>query len=425
MNGRKYFLQIAASGALAAAVPAGADTNFGIFDARTLGMGGAAVATASNDNAQFYNPALLAFNSEWEEKTRDARFWFPMVIPRVSESVIELEQVYQDDTYGALSAAVADFNVTPDAANAQLAANEVANLQASMDELDGAPLFADVYAGLALSEPSRLQGGGFFLGARVIAGGATTITDADRATLAAYSEGLAFVASGGAQGAPRPEIFDANGALIDPAANLDSSFDATGASIFEAGVAMSKQFELFGLDLAGGAAAKVLDVEVFEDSDLLGEARVADGENSKSFLSFNMDLGLAKRWEKFTVAFAVKDALPKNYETENGSRVRLRPRPRLGLGYRLGPVQLALDADLKPNQALGSEPSTQEAAFGAEWGPMSWLNLRAGYNYDRKGNRDDLITVGAGTQYRRFALDLAYATSGDAQAAAFQFGLIF
>ena len=406
--------------------PAIAGTTFGIYDARTLAMGGASVASANNSNAQFYNAALLAFNEEIEEKTQDSRFLFPLLIPRVSESAITLEDLSQDDPIQAMTRAVSNFNIEPDEMGAQVVVDVAANLDAALAELDGEDLTSDIYFGLAVSEPGKFQGAGFFLGTRLLVGGQSTITAADRAVLAAYQEGLTFVASGGAQGTEHPEIFDANGMLIDPGGDFDSTVSAAGALITEAGHAMSRQMHLFGHPIAAGFSFKVMRIDAFEDVERIVDDRIDTERNSEYHGNINFDVGVVKEiGERWRVALAVKDIIPHNYETSLGTPIRLRPRARIGAAYLAGRFQIAVDADLIENEPLGSERPTQEVALGSEWFFKSPLKFRAGYRQDIRGNRDGVASLGVGTVWRRLAVDVALAGGSDARAAALQFGYVF
>lgn len=403
-----------------------AGTSFGIYDARTLAMGGASVASATNDNAQFYNAALLAFNDEIEERTRDSRFLLPLIVPQLSRSTFDAEEIVNDDLGRDLSRVVDAFNAAPDAMSAQAVVDASTTLDRAVSDIAGEDLFGDVYVGLAISEPGKYQGAGFFLGVRLIAGGTTDVSDADLATLDAYQEGLLFIASGGTQGAARPELFDAGGALIDPIDDIDSSAQATGVAITEIGLAMSQQIQLFGKEVAAGISFKMMEIDTFEDVERLVDDRIDIDRNEESEVNVNMDLGLAKDFgERWRVGLAIKDVIPYSYETSLGTTVRLRPRPRIGAAYRTGSLQFALDADLIGNEPLGSEPETQEAAFGAEWAVGEAFKLRAGFRADLRGSRDSVASVGAGTVWKRLAVDVAYAEGGDMRAAALQFGLVF
>lgn len=408
------------------AVPSLAATTFGIYDARTMGMGGVSVASSNNDNAQFYNAALLAFNDEIEERTQDARFLFPLIVPQVSEAAVDLEEITADDLAESISQSIRDFNAAPDALTAQAVVDASATLDGALGRISGEDLFADFYLGVAVSEPGKFQGAGFFLGVRLLAGGQSSVSETDRSLLGAYQEGLSFIASGGAQGSARPELFDANGALIDPRAGFDSESSASGAAITEIGVAMSKQMSLFGSPVAAGISLKVLDIETFEDDERIVDGRIDVQRNNETDVRVNFDVGLVKEvGERWRVALAVKDLIPYDHDTSLGTTIRLRPRPRLGAAYQAGKLQLAFDADLIQNEPLGAERPTQEAAIGAEWALKSSLNLRAGYRHDVRGNRDGIASVGIGTLWKRLAVDVAYAQGADARAAALQFGVAF
>lgn len=423
---RALLLAFAGYCALALTPQAYAGTAFGIYDARTLAMGGASVASANNDNAQFYNAALLAFNEEIEERTQDSRFLFPLIIPQVAESAITIEDLSQDDPIGAMARAVRDFNAMPDAMAARAVVDVASNLDAALADIDGEDLFADIYFGLGITEPGKFQGAGFFMGTRLLAGGKPTVTPTDRALLATYQEGLTFIASDGTQGTEHPELFDANGALIDPGSSFDSTVSAAGAIVTEAGVAMSRQLTLFGQPVAAGFSFKVQRIDTFEDANRIVDDRIDPQSNSDYDGAVNFDVGLVKAiGERWRLGLAIKDIIPRNYDTSLDSAIRLRPRARLGAAYQAGRLQLAADIDLTRNEPLSTERPTQELAVGAEWAFSSPLRLRAGFRHDIHGNRDSVVSLGVGTLWRRLAVDVAYAGSRDARAAALQFGVAF
>ena len=403
-----------------------AGTAFGIYDARTLAMGGTAAGSAVNDNALFYNPALLAFNEEIEEHTRDSRFLLPIIVPQLSESAFDVEDVSRRGLADDISATVNAFNQNPGQGTAQSVVDAAAALDAVVADLRDEDLFGDVYVGLAVSEPGRHQGAGFFLGTRLLGGGRANITDGDLELLDAYREGLTFVASGGTQGVARPELFDANGALIDPNTNFDSSAEATGVAIIEVGVSMSGQTQLLGGQMAVGASFKMQGIETFEDVERLVDGRIDVDRNQDTDTRFNLDLGLAHDIsERLRIGVAIKDVIPYNVETSLGSKVRLRPRPRIGAAYNRGPVQLALDVDLTPNEPIGGEAPTQDLATGLEWSLGERVRLRGGYRVDLHGERDGVASTGIGIVWRRLAIDVAYAQGTTLRATALQFGLVF
>lgn len=412
--------------ALAGPHVAFAGASFGIFDARTLAMGGVSVAAANNDNAQFYNSALLAFNEEIEEKTRDSRFLFPIILPQVGESAIEVERVSSNDAAQNISRAIAAYNTAPSALTAQPVADAAAGLDTSLAALDGEDLFADVFFGMAISEPGKFQGAGFFMGTRLMVGGGSTITDADRDLLGNYREALTFVATNGAQGIARPELFDAGGALIDPGNNFDSTATAAGVLITEAGVAMSTQLQVFGQPIAGGFSFKVQSIDTFEDTERVTDDRIDTGQNSEHRGKVNIDFGFVRQFgDRWRVGLAVKDAIPNNYETSRGTLIRLRPRARIGVAYEIDRLQVSVDADLTKAEPFGVESATQELAIGAEWRLANLLRVRAGYRHHIAGNRDGIASVGIGSIWKRLAFDAAYAEGDDSRALALQLGIVF
>ena len=405
---------------------ANASTTYGIFDARTMAMGGAAVASSNNDNAQFYNSALLAFNEEVEERTRDARFWFPMLSPQFAKAVIDAENIYSDDLHNALTRSVAEFNGAQDQDTARNIANISAELRGSLQSIADRELFVDAYAGISLSEPGKFVGAGFFLGGRVLAIGTPSIANTDLELLNAYEEGLLFVASNGAEGQARPELFDANGTLISPQGSYDSFVAAAGLTIIEVGVASSHQIEIFGQKIAAGWTFKAINVSTFEDLQRLDNQRVNLSRSEERKSAINFDIGAVKDFGNgWRVAVAIKDIIPRDYRTTAGTRIKLRPRPRVGISYQRGDWQFGADADLVASQPLVRINGVQEVAVGAEWVVKPWLRLRSGYRHDFNGGRRGAISVGVGTLWKRFAADVAFLSGSRSRGMALQFGVAF
>jgi len=405
---------------------ASASTTYGVFDARTMAMGGVAVASANNDNAHFYNSALLAFNEEIEERTEDSRIWFPMLSPQFARAVIDAENIYSDDLHGALTRSVAAFNDTPDQTTARNVANTSADLRGALQSISDEELFVDAYAGVSLTEPGKFVGAGFFLGGRVLASGLPTITSADLDLLNAYEEGLLFVASNGAEGQARPELFDANGALIDPQGSYSSSVAAAGVTIIEIGVASAHQVEFLGQKIAAGWTFKAVNVRTFEDLQRLDNDRVDFDRSEERDSAINFDLGAVKDFGNgWRVGVAIKDIIPHDYETTAGTRLKLRPRPRVGVSYQRGDWQFGADADLVTSQPLAGIDGVHEVAIGAEWVVKPWLRLRSGYRHDINGSRRGAVSVGVGTLWKRFAADVAYLDGSRSRGMALQFGMAF
>ncbi|MGB5512788.1 MAG: conjugal transfer protein TraF [Woeseiaceae bacterium] len=405
---------------------ANASTTYGVFDARTMAMGGVAVASANNDNAQFYNSALLAFNDEIEERTEDSRIWFPMLSPQIARAVIDAENIYSDDLHNALTRSVVAFNGAQDQTTARDVANSSADLRGALQSIADRELFVDVYAGISLTEPGKFVGAGFFLGGRVLVSGMATITSADLDLLNAYEEGLLFVASNGAEGRARPELFDASGALIDPQGNYDSSVAAAGVTIIEVGVASAHQVEFLGQKIAAGWTFKAINVRTFEDVQRLDNERVDLNRREERDSAINFDLGAVKDFGNgWRVGVAIKDIIPHDYETTAGTRLKLRPRPRVGVSYQRGDWQFGADADLVTSQPLAGIKGVHEVAVGAEWVAKPWLRVRSGYRHDINGSRRGAVSVGVGTLWKRLAADIAFLNGSRSRGMSLQFGMAF
>jgi len=403
-----------------------AGTTFGIYDARTLAMGSTSVASANNGNGQFYNAALLAFNEDIEERTQDGRFYLPLFVPQLSESTINLEELFNDDPEQAISRAISSFNASPDTLTAQAVADASGSFNSSLAKLNGEDLYTDFFVGMGGGEAGKHRGAGFFFGVRFLAGGQSSISAADLTLLAAYEEGLTFVASNGLQGVAHPELFDANGALLDPGNNFDSSASAIGAVLSEAGVAMSRQFSFFGEPIAAGISLKVQTVDTFEDVERIVDDRIDVDQNGDYDAKLNFDLGFAKEiGDHWRVGLAIKDVIPRNYRTSRNTIIRLRPRARIGAALKSGRFLFTADADVTQNVPIGTESPTQEIAVGAEWDLDLPIQLRAGFRHDILGHRAGIASVGVGTLWRRIAVDIAVAGSSDTKAAALQMGIAF
>ena len=419
---RLLCLVVIAVAGLGPAQEVGNAAGFGVFDARTLSMGGTAVAGHNNKHALLYNPALLAFNNEFEEKNLEGRVHFPMFVGQVSQSLIDLEEFNRDDLDGALSQAATNFNAqrTPEAAGvAAMAASDMRN---TLQDIRGEDLLADGFFGFAVAEPSRLEGGGVFMGVRVIGGGRSNVTDADLALLSEYVDGLNFVASGGTVGAPQPQLFDASGNLIDPNGNFDSSLNGRGAAIAEVGIAMSKLIRLAGRPIALGISPKVMSVDTFDETSRIVDGRLGSGENSITHASFNLDVGAAMDFGKrYRVGLSIKDAIRRRWQTEAGTEVELSPRARIGFAAKFGSFSAGLDVDIVTSDPIADEFPVQDTAFGVEWDVRNWVSIRGGYRHDLEGNRDGIVSVGIGVRIKRWYVDVGYARGGNLQGGALQF----
>ncbi len=400
--------------------------DYGIYDSRALAMGGTAVAVADLQNAQFYNPALLALSDGAEEDTRKGRVYLPVIVGQIADGVETTLDVLDEELDDQLDAAVDAFNAAPSSVTAQQVSTVSRDLQTALVDLNGENLDADIFVGFSVSEPSDRSGGAFYLGARVITGGQSQVTQADLDLLEDYIEAMDFVASGGSAGQPHPELLDGDGNLIDPTPNITSSSNIGSAVFTEWGVSASKEFSFWGLPIALGATPKLMRVDIFREDLMYGDADIDYQDDKRTHLTLNADLGLAMELGKyFRVGLAAKDIIPQVFEAGSGLTLETRARARLGVAFVQQYVSFGIDYDLQQSEALGSERLGRQASAGLELRPWSWVSFRAGYRQDMEGLKEDLISAGVGFRTGRFVADLAYATSDDTQGGGLQLGWTF
>ncbi len=400
--------------------------SYGVYDARSMAMAGTGVASANSANAIFFNPSLYAIYDVIKEEGDNQRFHFPLLALRASDAAESLADIQDDDLDARLTNTINAFNAAATSANASAVTGVARDFEEALRDIANEDLVADGFAGLAIGVPGKWEGGGFFVGSRLVGGGVGDITNEDVSLLNAYVEGLTFIATGGSQGSPQPQIFDTAGNLVDPVSQLTSTARARGIVFSEVGVAMSKEFKLFGRYIALGIAPKFSYISVFEYNENITANGISIGDSREDYDRLNLDVGATtKIGDTYRIGLAVKNLVPLDLGSELGGKVKLRPQVRAGLAWQAGELLVALDLDLLPNEPVGFEEKTQELALGVEWSVREWAWLRGGYRLNLEGDTGDLVSLGAGTVYKRFLFDVAYGLGSDDQAAAIQLGMAF
>lgn len=399
---------------------------FGTYDPRALAMGGATVAAAESQHAHFYNPALLSFHDEDEDLTQDGRFIMPGVLVLTSEGGKAASDLIDDDLVEQITTRVNNFNNDPSNTEFQQdLANVVQDINEAMLDMRDNPIELQLFTGLSVSEPAEREGGSFYVGLRAIVFGQADITDADLALVQDYEEETRFIASDGAQGQSHPELYDANG-LMDPRPSLTSTAQISSLALSEWGIAMAKEFDVFGYPVSFGVTPKIMQAEVYRDDMNFVDDVPSYNDNKRTHLTMNADLGVAAElFEHFRLGLSVKDVLAKELASENGLAVQLEPRVRMGGAYVNRWVTVGLDIDLVENKPYADEAPSQELALGVEFRPWSSLSARAGYKQDFAGEADNLISVGLRYQIWRVEMEAAYAFSADVEGGALQLGWLF
>lgn len=409
---------------LAAHMASAAADSYGVFDARTLALGGTGVALGNIDTGHFYNPALTAFHTGHEDRTRDGSHSVHLVVAALSDGARIAADTIDDDLEGRLSDAIDAINAAPDSpAAARAGISAAQELERAMRDLDGENISADGYLGYSVSLPGDSEGGAFFAGTRMIGRGLSQIATADFDLLEDYVEALEFVESGGTRGEPHPGLRDGTGNFLDPSLCIQSSASGVGLLLSEIGVSAAKQYTLRGQDVALGIAPKVVHLRVFNESWRVvnGEFESA-GEDFTEFY-FNLDLGaavtLADHWR---VGLALKDLRSKTVFTELGEPIELQHRARLGLAYIGEQLDIGLDADLDKTADPRGIAQRQDVSLGMEYRLPIRLALRLGYRHDLESSVGDQLSAGVGWYTNSVLLDLSYIQGDGGKGGALRLG---
>lgn len=421
--------------------------SYGIYDSRGLAMGGAATAIGTYAQAAFYNPALLAFHEEEEEAGRDGRVYIPNIVVQVSDGAQSAIDAVDDELDTQLSNAINQFNDAPLQASAGLIRDVATDLRDVLDDIATDDLSIDSFIGFNISEPSNREGGGFYFGARALAGGVANVSDADRELLGDYIESMGQIANGtdpDAVAAQYPHLINSRGQLIDPTSTLTSNADVSALIVSEWGMALARQFEVRGQAIALGITPKLMRVDAFRDTadfndglDSVEDAEDEFKDSQETHLAFNADVGIAATIaDHYRVSLTLKDAFKKQFSTKQQAdpvtgepapdlKVTLSSRARMGVGYVSDTFSVGLDYDLDESTPMATEAGTQELSLGAEYVLFNSLAVRAGYRNDQTGFHENMASAGLGYRWKRFVMDVAYASGGGYKAGGLQLGWTF
>lgn len=396
---------------------------YGIYDTRTLALGGTGVALGDINSGHFYNPALTAFHDGHEDRTQDGLHSFQLLISSLSKGARTTAEVIDDDLEGELSNAIDNLNEVPTPAAARIGINAARELNTAMHDLRDENVDVAAQLGYSISLPADREGGVFFIGTRLIGEGQADIQDDDLDLLQDYVEALEFIESSGTQGQQHPELYDDQGRLIDPSTQIESSATGTAALVSEIGISAAKEFHLWHQPVSVGLSPKAVYLRLFDENWEVVDGEFDSNGEDATELYFNMDVGVATTFaDVFRVGLAVKDLRRKTVVTAEGRELTLEPRSRLGLAYVGERWRIGLDTDLAKTARLQRDGSRQEVALGMEYQVFSGFDLRAGYNHDLEGSIEDKISGGVGWRLGRFALDLAYSAGSDSEGVGLHFG---
>jgi len=398
---------------------------FGTYDPRSIAMGGAGVASGNSANAVFFNPSLLAQYTSRKHRARNSHYVFPVASLSVSKVAEDIADLVDSNPEQVLSDSIATYNANPNVITVEGVLTASRNLQNDLEPIANETVFFDGIVGMVIGIGDRREGGAFVISRRFVGDGIADQTAADKQLLADYIEGLDFIVSAGASGAPHPELFDVNGNLLDQTDNLTSTAIGRGLLLTELGIAMSWGVELFRNKIDVGFTPKFVQGTTYEYNGTLGNSQletIARKENED--WQFTLDVGVSKAVnDQLKLGLVVKNIIPLDFSTKSGGSINIQPQLRAGVAYRSAKWGYwALDMDVLENKSIGGGDNTQYLSLGGEWRVKTWA-LRAGYKQNFVGRSDfskGVFTVGTGYGFAGVSLDIAYIDSGPERAVSLQ-----
>lgn len=370
MNNKLLTQSLIAAGLIAAIPYASASSNG--FDARSSAMGGVGVASAHFGAAPLTNPALLATSREQDKISLIA----PSIGAQASDPA-NLIDGFDDVT---------------------TAWDNLENALGSGNEAEAAGKLADSVAGLAGEHANANLGLSMVL----------AVPDDELPVALSVNSW----AKGHARALVSQSDLDylddvAKGIIIPGKDDLDkltSRAEGMAALVTEYGVTVAHPFTLGELPVGVGIMPKIQRIETWNYNVAINNydsSDLRDGNWQHQTMSANIDAGFfASVTPEWMVALSAQNLFENKVKTReiNGYQPAFIIRPELtaGTAWNNERVTLSADIDLTPVSNFQYVDKNQYAAFGAELRAADWVQLRAGYRLDMRGNDRRVVTGGVG-----------------------------
>lgn len=199
----------------------------------------------------------------------------------------------------------------------------------------------------------------------------------------------------------------ANGTIIPVKEDLDkltSRAEGMAALVTEYGVSIAHPFTLGDMLAGVGITPKIQRIETWNYNVAINNydtSDLRDGNWQRQTMSANIDAGFfVAPVPGWMVALSAQNLFENRVKTRdvNGYQPAfiIRPQVTAGTAWQTGPVTLSADIDLTPVSHFEYIDKNQYAAFGGEWRTADWIQLRAGYRLDMRGNDRRVVTGGVG-----------------------------
>ncbi len=355
------------------------------FEARSLGMGGVAVATADLATAAWANPAMLT-NQPVEDD------W---------SLLIGLGAFLRDD-----DDLESDINDYQDADERREEAEDAGDIPGAVR---------------ATLEMRKILGG---IDSKIIAPEATLLV-----AMGISFESFSMAVSARSDVIGAGSVTDISCPLIepgcDPAELLSDEFNILnleGVLATEIGVSFAKDFQLWGRKVSIGIKPKFVELEAFTFQESIrtidADHDLIDNDDDKEDLGTfeTIDLGLAYDVsDSVRLGLNLRNLLTDEFDLGDQTLV-MDTEVRFGVAYHNNFMVAAIDLDLVENEPLLANDSfvslkTQYVSIGAEFNALKYLKLRVGASRNlasgiSDGAKDINYTAGVGI-WLGFNLDIA------------------
>ncbi|MCG9695577.1 conjugal transfer protein TraF [Shewanella sp. Isolate11] len=343
------------------------------YEARSVAMGGSAVAASNREGAAFINPALLAVHAPQYDSSSGL-----MMLPMIAAEATNLNSFndkFDDlqDSYDRLDDAI---SANDSAAIDRYRASLIDDLQG----LDGEMGIVGAGLGMSIVIPTEKMPMAIFYKTYIDAIGMTDIAQSDIDTLQNLSTSTRTIP------------------------DLDSEGIVVAAGVSELGVALSFPLSIVNMPIAVGISPKFQRVDTYNYAVNANNFDSGDFDNEKYHdddTSLNLDLGVAMQpSENIIVGLSGRNMISNNVDTVNNFNreftYHVEPLYTAGVAYEGNSYTLTTDLDLNSNKRFSNETDTQYWRVGGELRPMGWIALRLGYRHDLKDASEDVYSFGTG-----------------------------
>ncbi|MFX2609594.1 conjugal transfer protein TraF [Enterobacter mori] len=349
-----------------------ASASYNGFDARSTAMGGTGVASAHFAAAPLVNPALLA--------TSRAQDTISLIAPSIGAQVSDPANLIDgfDDVKTA-------WDTLENALGTGTEAEAAGRLGDIVSGLSGENAYANVGLAMVLAVPDDSLPIALSMNSWAKGNARALVSQSDLE----YLEGVA------------------NGTIIPVKDDLDkltSRAEGMAALVTEYGVSIAHPFTVGDMPMGVGITPKIQRIETWNYNVAINNydsSDLRDGNWQQQTMSANVDAGFfASPTPGWMVALSAQNLFENRVKTRevNGYQPAfvIRPQVTAGTAWQTGPVTLGADIDLTPVSNFQYIDKNQYAAFGAEWRTADWVQLRAGYRLDMRGNDRRVVTGGVG-----------------------------